>query len=193
MIPPHYCIFVIISPLNRTWSFLLTNMNTLHPRIFCTKFDWNWPAGSGEKDFFFNINTCKYGSPYCGPSQPPGSMIWTNLNLHFIRKLSCKYELFWLSGSWEDLEMTPPHYCILWLSPLWRAPGSLFEHIEFGLLVMEKKIFNNFQCIFTLLLLSPLKGVPLYLNKIEFPPPQGWIVRSVVKIGPVVLEKKSKM
>jgi hypothetical protein len=28
--------------------------------------------------------------------------------------------------------------------------------IEFGLLVLEKKIFENFQCIFTLLLLSPL-------------------------------------
>jgi hypothetical protein len=28
--------------------------------------------------------------------------------------------------------------------------------IEFGQLVMEKKIFNNFQCILTLLLLSPL-------------------------------------
>jgi hypothetical protein len=28
--------------------------------------------------------------------------------------------------------------------------------IEFGLLVLEKKIFENVQCIFTLLLLSPL-------------------------------------
>jgi hypothetical protein len=28
--------------------------------------------------------------------------------------------------------------------------------IEFGLLVLEKKIFKNFQCIFTLSLLSPL-------------------------------------
>jgi hypothetical protein len=28
--------------------------------------------------------------------------------------------------------------------------------IEFGLLVLEKKIFKNFQCIFALSLLSPL-------------------------------------
>jgi hypothetical protein len=28
--------------------------------------------------------------------------------------------------------------------------------IEFGLLVLEKTTFKNFQCIFTLLLLSPL-------------------------------------
>jgi hypothetical protein len=29
--------------------------------------------------------------------------------------------------------------------------------IEFGQLVLEKKIFKNFQCIFTRLLLSPLE------------------------------------
>jgi hypothetical protein len=50
---------------------------------------------------FFNINTCKYGCTYCGPSRPPGTKIWTNLNLHSIRKLLCKYELFWLICSWE--------------------------------------------------------------------------------------------
>jgi hypothetical protein len=36
--------------------------------------------------------------------------------------------------------------------------------IEIGLLVLEKKILKNFQCIFTLSLLSPLgiRGCPLY-------------------------------
>jgi hypothetical protein len=36
--------------------------------------------------------------------------------------------------------------------------------IEIGLLVLEKKIFENFQCILTLLLLSPLgiRGCPSY-------------------------------
>jgi hypothetical protein len=60
-----------------------------------------WPPGSGG-DFFFNINTCKYGFPYCGPSRPPGTMMWTILNMHYIRKLSYKYDLFWLSGSWKE-------------------------------------------------------------------------------------------
>jgi hypothetical protein len=54
-----------------------------------------------EKIFFFNINTFKYSFPYCGPIWSPGTMVWTNLNLHYIRKLSCKYELLWLSGSEE--------------------------------------------------------------------------------------------
>jgi hypothetical protein len=55
-----------------------------------------------EKKIFFNINICKYGFPYCGPSGPLGTMMWTILNLHYIRKLSCKYDLFWLTGSGEE-------------------------------------------------------------------------------------------
>jgi hypothetical protein len=26
-----------------------------------------------EKKIVFNVNTCKYGFPYCGPSWPPGT------------------------------------------------------------------------------------------------------------------------
>ena len=48
------------------------------------------------------INICKYSFPYCGPSRPPGIMMLTILNLHYIRKLSCKYDLYWLSGSGEE-------------------------------------------------------------------------------------------
>jgi hypothetical protein len=36
------------------------------------------------------------------------------------------------------------------------GPVILEKKIFFGLLVLEKKIFKNFQCIFTLLPLSPL-------------------------------------
>jgi hypothetical protein len=42
---------MIISPLKRTWPFIWTNLNSLHPRIMCTKFDWIWLAGSEEEDF----------------------------------------------------------------------------------------------------------------------------------------------
>ena len=41
-------------PLN--WPFIWTNLNSLHPRILCAKFCWNWPTCSGEKDF--NICQC---------------------------------------------------------------------------------------------------------------------------------------
>jgi hypothetical protein len=37
--------------LKRTWPFIWTNLNSIHPRIICAKFDWIWPAGSEEEDF----------------------------------------------------------------------------------------------------------------------------------------------
>jgi hypothetical protein len=55
-----------------------------------------------EKKIFFNIKISKYSFLYCGPSWPPGTMKWTILNLYYIRKLSCKYYFFWLSGSEEE-------------------------------------------------------------------------------------------
>ena len=44
----HY--FRIISPWKRAGPFIWTNVNPLHPGIFCAKFGWNWPSGSGEED-----------------------------------------------------------------------------------------------------------------------------------------------
>jgi hypothetical protein len=39
----------------------------------------------------------------------PGAMILTNLLFYYIRKLSCKFELFWPSGSFPPLwlHLTP--------------------------------------------------------------------------------------
>jgi hypothetical protein len=51
MTSPLSYISVIISPLKRTWPFIWTNLNSFHPRIICTKFDWFWPTGPGEEDF----------------------------------------------------------------------------------------------------------------------------------------------
>jgi hypothetical protein len=41
----HFC-------LKRTWPFNWTNLNSLHLRIICFKFDWFWSAGSEEEDFY---------------------------------------------------------------------------------------------------------------------------------------------
>ena len=49
--------FVIISPSKRAGPFLWTNLNSLHPRMFCANFGWYWLNGSGEEDFlnFFKV------------------------------------------------------------------------------------------------------------------------------------------
>jgi hypothetical protein len=102
-------------PFEKDLDLNLNNLNSHHARYVCTKFDCNWPAGSGE-DFSFNINISEYGFPNCGPSRPPGTIISWNLNLHYIRKLPCKYDLFWLSGSgdWRRFLNDPTpflHFC----------------------------------------------------------------------------------
>ena len=46
----YFCNFIFISPWKRAGAFIWTNLNPLHLRMFCAKFDWNWPSGSGEED-----------------------------------------------------------------------------------------------------------------------------------------------
>ena len=55
--------------------------------------------------------TCSF--PYCGPSQSPGTMIWTIFKLHYIEKLSYTFELLWFSCCWEEeFQMTPTNFRI---------------------------------------------------------------------------------
>jgi hypothetical protein len=55
----------------------------------------------------------------------------------------------------------------------------------------RRRFFKKIQCIFTLSLLSPLgEGLFPSFEQTWIPSTQGWFVPSLVKIGPVVLEKK---
>jgi hypothetical protein len=55
--------------------------------------------------------------------------------------------------------------------------------IEFGLLVLKKKILKKIQCIFTLSLLSPLgEGLSLPLNKLESPSPKDDLCKVWIKL-----------
>jgi hypothetical protein len=59
----------------------------------------------------FQYSHVKIVSPLVAPPDPWG-IICTSLNLHDVRKLSCKFDLFWLSGSLgEKFSMTSPYFC----------------------------------------------------------------------------------
>jgi hypothetical protein len=77
------------------------------------------------KRFFFPIHvyTCKNSFPSCPPTWPSRTIICMSLNLHYVRKLSCKYELFLLSGSQrKEFSMTSLNLCIFMIiSPLKRT------------------------------------------------------------------------
>jgi hypothetical protein len=95
----HYHIFtffVIISPLKRTWPLIWTNFmqewfvsNLIEISLL-----------SVVEKIFSNMKTCKNRFPFCDLIRPPGTMIWPNLNQHYVRKFSCKFELFLFCGSW---------------------------------------------------------------------------------------------
>ena len=41
--------FVIIFPWKSTGLFIWKNLNSLHPKMLCAKFGWNWSSDSGEE------------------------------------------------------------------------------------------------------------------------------------------------
>jgi hypothetical protein len=128
---------------------------------------WFW-----RRRFFFNINICKWYYllnmvfPTVAPPDPQGpwrEQFWiyivsesVHLNLTYSGSVVLEKKIF----KWPH-----PIFAFLWLSPLWRGTGLLFEQfkipvtqgwfiptlIEIGLLVLEKKIKKKNQCIFTLL------------------------------------------
>jgi hypothetical protein len=84
---------------------------------------------------FSYINSCKNCFLHCGLIRLPGTMIWTNLNTFNVRKLSCKFELFWSYGSWKkDFLKTSPQFCIfVIISPLNRMWSFIWTILKFPL------------------------------------------------------------
>jgi hypothetical protein len=77
--PTHFYIFVIISRLKRTWPFDWTNLNSLHLRIICFKFEWFWLAGSGEDFSKFSVYFF-FSFPIASPWRGAVPFNWTNFN-----------------------------------------------------------------------------------------------------------------
>jgi hypothetical protein len=145
--------------------------------------------------------------PIVAPIDPTRTMIWTNLNLHYIRKLSCRYDLFWLSGSWEDSSMTPLHFCIFVIISSLKRICPLFQQfwisftqgwfvqslIKIGLLVLEKICFqykNMFNMVFPIMAL-PNPRRPRFEQTWIYDMSESLHVNMTCS-GPVVLEKISK-
>jgi hypothetical protein len=72
----HFCNYL---PFKRTWPFIWTKLNPLHPKIICTKFDWIWLAGSGEEDFK-KFSVYFYTFAIISHWRRAIPSIWTNLN-----------------------------------------------------------------------------------------------------------------
>jgi hypothetical protein len=130
----------------------------------------------------------------------PKAMILTYLILYYVRKLSCKFELFWLSGFWKENHMILPYFSIFVITYL-PFEGNLTLYLnklefpspkgELYQLWLKKDFFFKFSIFFySFAIISPLLHF-IWTN--VYPFPQWWLVPSSVKIGTVVLEKKWKM
>ena len=115
----YFCKFVIISSWKRAWHFIWIYLNSLHPKMLCAMFGWNWPSGSGEEDFqnssmylrfFVIIFPWKKAWPFISinnesPSQPSAEsakyalcQVWLKLAQWFRRRSE---KLTWAFSSGE--------------------------------------------------------------------------------------------
>jgi hypothetical protein len=119
MTPPHFYIFVIISPLKRTWPFIWWNLISLHSRIIRAKFDEFW-LDVLEKKIFKNVQ-CIFTLlllPPLGEGQSPSfEQIWIPFP---------KDDLFWVllelaKWFWRRFSNDPtPFFIFVIISPLKR-------------------------------------------------------------------------
>ena len=47
-----FLLFCNYLPLEKGMALHLNELEFLHSRMFCAKFGWNWPSGSGEEIFY---------------------------------------------------------------------------------------------------------------------------------------------
>ena len=123
-------------------------------------------------------------------------MIWTNLKLHYARKLPCKFELSWSSGSWKDFKMIPSYFCNylpfeedlpLHLNKL-EFPSPKDDLYQVWLKLAQwfwrRRFLKNFSVFLLFRYYLPLeKGVALHLNKLESPCPKDDLCQVWLKLA----------
>ena len=109
--------------------------------------------------------------------------------------MSWSTKIFLLFCTYTEIPLKQGHG--LWFEQSWiLVTQGCFKPslVEIGPAVLEKKIFKCCQCNFTILQLSPLvRGNGPSFEQTWIPFTQGCFMPSLVKIDPVVLEKKSKI
>lgn len=71
---PHHCLS----------GKILLKFNLHHMMMFASIYQFHNLFGSWEEDLKKNYIYVQTLNPYCDPALAPGSMVWTNLNVHHI-------------------------------------------------------------------------------------------------------------
>ena len=200
----YFCYFVIISPWKSLGHFIWITLISLHPRMLCAKFSWNWPSGSWEEEFLIASMYFRYFI-IISPWKRAGLFIWTNLNPLHSRMHCAKFVWNWHSGSGEELLISSMYFCYFLIISPWKRAGPSFEQtwIPFiqGFFVPSlvencfstwfwRRRFFNFVNVFLLFRnYLPLNKCGTLLNKFEAPSPKV-LCTNLVEIGSVILKNK---
>ena len=83
------------------WPFICTNLNSLHLRMLCAKFGWNWSFGSS--DIFLKFCQCIFVFlVIISPWKNILPFIWINLNSLYPGMLCAKFSWNLPRGSGEE-------------------------------------------------------------------------------------------
>ena len=174
--------------------------------MLCVNFGWNWTSGSGEEEKILKIVNelllfCNYlpfekgldlhikklNSMLCarfGWKCPSGSEDFKKFSIMYYYYFAITLYLHFEKG--VTLYLKKKTWIIF---TQWCFVPSLVEN---GPVVLEKKTFKSFQCIFSISQLSPLwerRGPSFEQTWIPFT--KGCSVPCLVEIGPMVLDKKT--
>jgi hypothetical protein len=121
-----FSIFMIISPLKRTWPFIWTISNSFDNNLY---HGWlKWPADSGE-DFFFYINISEYGFPYftVAPPDPQGPWFEKKTWIYIIS------ESFQVDMTYSGSVILKILKIFKWTHPIFAIISPLKSNLEFSL------------------------------------------------------------
>ena len=74
-----FSLFCNYLSLEKDRSLHLNKLKSPCEKMFCAKFSWNWPSGSGEEDFLISSMFFRY-FVIISPWKRAWPFIWTNLN-----------------------------------------------------------------------------------------------------------------
>jgi hypothetical protein len=121
-----------MSPLKRTWTFIWTNLKSLHPRIICIKFDWFWSDVSGEEDFFKMFSVFLFFCYYL-PLEKGCPLLLNKFEFCWLKDNLCQVWLKLAQWFWRRFLNDPTpvlHFCLkrTW-SFIWTYLNSLHPRI----------------------------------------------------------------
>ena len=122
--PNPFLTFLWLSPFKEGLALYL---NSLHQRIICTKFDWFWPAGSGEEDFLKKISVFLLFRYYL-PLERGYPLLLNKFKFPLPKDALCQVWLKLAKLFWRRFLNDPNRFLHFFLlSPLWKGPDPLFE------------------------------------------------------------------